>query len=273
MAKRKKSRTPAPPRRPVPPRSDGDGAGATGAATDAPSTPRPIQAPKVRTGKRRTQAEQERRARIILYSVAGAGLVGVVAAVLAIFVLGKSSSTTAHFDGPAVDFPNLPGLIRSPPKWGKNTKELEPRLKKIGVQLLPAEGNVLHIHQHLDIFNEGKHVTVPALIGIRVKSNNQPEFAELHTHDTTGVIHLESARAQAFSLGQFFGTWGVYLAKNCVGGLCSPPGAFTAYVNGKQVPPTADLDKLVLQQHDEIALVYGTPPKTIPSGYAWPTGE
>ena len=270
MAKRKKPRTPAPPRRPVAPRSDGDGATETGAGI----APRPVQAPQVRTGKRRTQSEQERRARIILYSVAGAGIIGVVVALLVIFVLGKSSSgAAAHYDGPAVDFPNLPGLIRTPPKWDKNTQDLEPRLKKIGVDLLPAEGNVLHIHEHLDIFSEGKHVGVPALIGIKVKSGNQPEFAELHTHDATGVIHLESTRAQAFSLGQFFGVWGVYLAKNCVGGLCSPPGAFTAYVNGKQVPANADLDRLVLEQHDEITLVYGTPPAKIPSSYNWPAGE
>jgi hypothetical protein len=271
MAKRKKSRTPTPPRRPSAPGASGDGA----SRPSTTASPPPVQAPKVRTGKRRTQAEQERRARIILYSVAGAGIIGVIVAVLAIFVLGKSSGSTAHLDGPAVDFPNLPGLVRGVPPWPKNTKDLEPRLKMIGVNLLPKEGNLLHIHQHLDIFNNGKHVTVPALIGIKKTGNPQVpyKFAELHTHDTTGVIHLESARAQAFSLGQFFGVWGVYLAKNCVGGLCSPPGTFTAYVNGKQVPPTADLDRLVLQQHDEIALVYGTPPKTIPSSYNWPQGE
>jgi hypothetical protein len=264
MAKRKKSRTPAPPRRPAASRSSGNGAQAS---TDGQ---RAVQAPKVRSGKRRTQADTERRNRMILYSVAGAGVVGLIVALLAVFVIGKSSSS-AHFDGPNVDFANLPGLIRTPPPWAKNTKELEPRLKKIGVHLLPAEGNVLHIHQHLDIYVNGKHVTVPALIGIKVKGNSA-EFGELHTHATDGIIHLESARAQAFSLGQFFGTWGVFLSKNCVGGLCSPPGPTAVYVNGTKIPDTADPVRLVLQEHDEIAIVYGKPPANIPSSYNWPEG-
>jgi hypothetical protein len=269
MAKRKKSRTPAPPRRPAAPRSDGDGA----APETSAATSRPVQAPKVRSGKRRTQVDQDRRNRQILYGIAGAGIVGVIAALLVIFVVGRGGGTSAHFDGPAVDFPNLPGLQRGAPPWKKDTGSMEARLKKIGVQLLPAEGNVLHIHQHLDIFNNGKHVTVPALIGIKVNKDNTPAFAELHTHDTTGVIHLESARAQAFSLGQFFGVWGVNLANNCVGGLCAPAQTCTAYVNGKQVPANVTLAQLVLEQHDEIALVYGTPPKKIPSSYNWPQGE
>jgi hypothetical protein len=208
---------------------------------------------------------------MILYGVAAAGFVGIVVAVLAVFVLGKSSST-AHFDGPSVDFANLPGLMRQPPPWPNNTKDLDARIKDIGVNILPQEGNVLHIHQHLDIFNNGKHVTVPALIGIKRVGQTGAEFAELHTHDTSGIIHLESDRAQAFSLGQFFGVWGNLLAKNCVGGLCSPPGPFAVYVNGKKIPPTADPTRLVLEEHDEIAIVYGTPPATIPSSYNWPSG-
>jgi hypothetical protein len=266
MAKRKKPRTPAPPRRPAAPRSSGG----NGAQAQQPSASRAVQAPQVRSGKKRTQADTDKRNRMILYGVAGAGFVGVVVAVLAVFVLGKGSST-AHFDGPSVDFPNLPGLMRQPPPWPKNTQELDARIKHTGVQILPSEGNVLHIHQHLDIFNNGKHVTVPALIGIRQKGQGA-EFAELHTHDTSGIIHLESERAQAFSLGQFFGVWGNYLAKNCVGGLCSPAAPFAVYVNGKKIPESADPTRLVLEQHDEIALVYGTPPSTIPSSYSWPSG-
>jgi len=265
MAKRKKSRTPAPPRRPAAPRSSGGAAKATAA-----SAARPVQAPKVRSGKRRTQEDTDRRNRIILYSVAATGVVGLIVAALVVFVFKGSSSSTAHFDGPNVDFANLPGLIKTAPPWNKNTATMDGRLKKIGVQQLPTEGSLLHIHQHLDIYNNGKHVTVPALIGIKVKGNSA-EFAELHTHDTTGVIHLESARAQAFSLGQFFGVWGVELSRNCVGDLCSPAEPFAVYVNGKKV--IDDPVRLVLQAHQEIAIVYGTPPKKIPSSYSFPNGE
>jgi hypothetical protein len=268
MAKRKKPRTPAPPRRPAAPRSSGG----NGAQAQQPGPSRAVQAPQVRSGKKRTQADTDKRNRMILYGVAGAGIVGIVVVLLALFVLGKGGSSTAHFDGPSVDFANLPGLVRTPPPWSKNTAQLDARAKQADVQILPSEGVELHIHQHLDIFNNGRHVTVPALIGIK-RSGNGYEFAELHTHATDGVIHLESARAQAFSLGQFFAVWGVLLSKNCVGGLCNPPGPMTVYVNGKKIPATADPDRLVLEQHDEIAIVYGTPPGSIPSSFNWPAGE
>ena len=268
MAKRKKPRTPAPPRRPAAPRSSGG----NGAQAQA-GTSRPVQAPQVRTGKRRTQADSDRRNRMILYGVAGAGIVGVVVALLAVFVLGKSSSTSsAHFDGTSVNFGNLPGLMRKPPPWPRNVADLNARAKQIDVQILPQEGVNLHIHQHLDIYVNGKHATVPALIGIKRKGNGY-ELAELHTHATDGVIHLESQRAQSFSLGQFFGVWGLNLSQNCVGNLCSPPNDFAVYVNGKKIPATADPTRLVLEQHDEIAIVYGKPPAHIPSSYNFPVGE
>lgn len=264
MAKRKKPRTPAPPRRPATPRSDG-GNGAQA------SPQRAVQAPQVRSGKKRTQADTDRRNRMILYGIAGAGVVGLVVALLAVFVLGGSSTSNAHFDGPNVDFANLPGVMRTPPPWPKNVSGLNARAKVAGVQILPTEGVKLHLHQHLDIYNNGKHVRVPPLIGIKRKGNGY-EIAELHSHSTDGIIHLESERTQAFSLGQFFAIWGLYLSKNCVGNLCSPPNDFTVYVNGKEIPPTADPVRLVLQEHDEIAIVYGTPPDTIPSSYDWPAG-
>jgi hypothetical protein len=269
MAKRKKPRTPAPPRRPAAPRSSTDGNGAQAQT----SAPRPVQAPKVRAGKRRTQADTDRRNRMILYGAAGAGIVGLVVAVLAVFVLGKGGTSTAHFDGPNVDFANLPGLMRKAPPWPKNTAQLRQRLAPLGLTPLGQEGQVLHIHQHLDIYVNGKHVTVPPLIGIKAKGTNLDFITELHTHSTDGVIHLESPVAQTYSLGQFFGAWGLNLSKNCIGNLCSPAGQFGVYINGKKIPATADPVRLVLQQHDEIAIVYGTPPAKIPSSFNWPAGE
>ena len=44
-------------------------------------------------------------------------------------------------------------------------------------------------------------------------------------------------------------------------------------MNGAKIPATADPTRLVLEEHDEIAIVYGTPPSTIPSSYNWPAGE
>jgi hypothetical protein len=257
LAKRKKSRTPAPPKRPAAPRSDGK--------------PRQVQAPQVHTKKR---SEADPRTRTILYGVAAAGLLGLAIALILVFAVGRGgghgvcSAKNCPDDGPSVDFANLPGLIRTPPAWKPNANQLDARLKAMGLPpLRQEEGTLLHIHQHLDIFNGGERVAVPAGIGIKV-TGNVAEYAEIHTHSPDGVIHVESFRNQTVSLGQFFGVWGVNLSKNCVGGLCAPPGTFRVYVNGDLFK--GDPVTLVLQEHQEIAIVYGTPPDDIPSSYDWP---
>lgn len=208
---------------------------------------------------------------MILYGVAGAGILGLVVAGILVFTSRQSTAATPD-NGPNVDFSSLPGLLKTPPPWGTNTKNLTQRLKPLGLNQLSAEGQVLHIHEHLDIFVDGKQITIPRYIGIKLKPDGTPDYlTELHTHNNDGVIHLESQQAQSYSLGQFFGVWGVYLAGNCVGGVCSPPGPFKVYVNGKLFKD--DPVTMVLQEHQEIAIVYGKPPAHIPSSYSFAAGE
>jgi len=261
VAKRKKSRTPAPPKR----------TGARPAAPSGDGQARQVQAPKVRTGKRRTQAEQERRSRLILYGLALSGIVGLVIALVVVFAFrggGGGGPSTAHDDGPNVDFAKLIGIRTDKPPWSPGYTGLDSRLKPLGLSPLATEGEVLHIHEHLDIFDNGKHVKVPALIGIPVTKDKTKAkyFVQLHTHDDTGIIHLESTEAHSYSLGQFFGVWGVFLSKKCVGGLCGPikqPLKF--YIDGKRF--LGNPVRLVLENHQEIAIVYGTPPSHIPSSF------
>ena len=80
----------------------------------------------------------------------------------------KSSTTAGRTSlGPTFDdIGTLPGAQKSAPPWDSGAKKLQQRLKAIGLQPLPVEGTVVHIHQHLDVYVDGKHVTVPALIGI-----------------------------------------------------------------------------------------------------------
>src|SRR5205823_14298698 len=47
-------------------------------------------------------------------------------------------------------------------------------------------------------------VTIPANMGI----SSAPKFiSPLHTHDATGVVHVESPTIETFTLGQFFDVW------------------------------------------------------------------
>ena len=137
------------------------------------------------------------------------------------------------------------------------------RVPLIGLTQLTSEGDVLHTHQHLDVFVDGKHVAVPEGIGIY----ESQWLTELHTHDATGVIHLESPKTGDFTLGQFFGAWGVRLTRTCVGTVC---GGVTWWLNGEK--QSRDPASLVLQEHQEIVVAEGRPPSRIPPTYSFPSG-
>ena len=157
----------------------------------------------------------------------------------------------------------------APPKaipWSKLAgKPLAGRLAALHLHALGQEGQAEHIHAHLDLYVKGKRVQVPASIGIDYQ---QQFITELHTHDATGVIHIESPVLTTFSLGQLFGEWGVKLTSRCVGQYC---GGLHWWVNGK--PKTGDPAAHVLRAHEEIVVAEGAAPFVVPKTYAFPSGE
>jgi len=166
----------------------------------------------------------------------------------------------------------LPGVLKTPPPWDANTGKLQQRLRAIGLPALSEEGQVVHIHQHLDIYVDGKPVQVADDIGI---DPNGGFISPLHTHlQTEGVLHVESPTQSRFSLGQFFAVWGLRLDENCIGGKCAADGKqLRTWVNGK--PVTGDPTRIVLDEHQEIVLAYGTDaqvPDPVPSSYDFPSG-
>ncbi len=155
-----------------------------------------------------------------------------------------------------------------------------------------------HVHAHLDVFINGRHVQVPGGIGIDTTSPDvhkgvtlgapsygccgtpsqvddcpQPCISPLHTHDVSGVIHIEApTKTQTlFTLGRFFREWSVPLTSSCIGGYCKPRAAIAVFVNGKRHPGNAAT--IPLRDHDEIAIVIGRPPHQIPSNYAFDPSE
>jgi len=166
----------------------------------------------------------------------------------------------------------LPGIRATTLPWSPEIQNLKARLSAINFSALAHEGSALHIHQHLDLFIKGDHVPVPPGIGIHEQAGF---ISALHTHETNGVIHVESDKIQDFTLGQFFDVWGVRLTKDCIGGYCtSATSSLKLYVNG--TPVTEDPRQLVLAPHQQITLMYGTAaemPKIIPSSYSFAPGE
>ncbi|HEX8025892.1 MAG TPA: hypothetical protein VF484_06795 [Candidatus Limnocylindrales bacterium] len=165
----------------------------------------------------------------------------------------------------------LPGIQSSAPPWPPETSHLLQRMQADGLAPLPAEGTVQHTHQHLDIYLDGQPVQVPANIGI---NRAQGFLSAIHTHDTSGIIHVESPTAGNFALGQFFDVWGVRFDAHCLGGSCdSGDRTLRIYVNGK--PFTGDPRLIVLEAHQEIVVAFGTAaelPSPIPSSYIFPAG-
>ena len=78
---------------------------------------------------------------------------------------------------------------------------------------------MMHIHPHLILVIDGKTAVVPAQIGIdpsmwkfhSLDSNGMTGMAPLHTHDTSGAIHVESSKDQDYTLGEFLAIWGMPL--------------------------------------------------------------
>jgi hypothetical protein len=181
-----------------------------------------------------------------------------------------AASTSGVDLGPAFgSMAELPGVLKTPAPWPSNRDKLQLRLRAIGLPVLGAEGQVVHIHQHLDMVVDGKQVLLPADVGI---GPGLSFFSPLHTHDPTGIMHVESATEANFSLGQFFAVWGVNLDGSCIGGDCAGAGKqLRAWVNGK--PVTGDPTRIVLADHQEIVLAFGTKaqmPDPVPSSYDFP---
>jgi hypothetical protein len=139
-----------------------------------------------------------------------------------------------------------------------------------------------HVHSHLEIYMNGSHVTIPAGVGIVDPAPPQPGdpcpeeicsaagiYAPLHTHDATGIVHVEAAM-QPFEMtvGQFFDIWQVRLTDGCLGATC---GGLRAWVNG--VEWMGDVRSIPFTAHDEIVVAAGPPyPDPVPSSYDFPEG-
>ena len=72
---------------------------------------------------------------------------------------------------------------------------------------LGFEGTRIHVHPWLKIEINNRTVPIPAFVGI-VSTATGTCFEPLHTHDSSGIIHVESDNASAvFTLGDFFTIW------------------------------------------------------------------
>jgi len=234
------------------------------------------QAARERIAEQR-RAEARRRRNIRIASIAGAVVVVAGIAVGVTFAVsgsGSSSDSTA-----AANFGKGGEKITSLPMGGKpdaNSMDTNPSLlattaNDASGQLVDGrvssnnmEQTAYHIHAHLQIYVNGQQKLIPYGVGIvppyqleRPNSSSYfvgggSKFYYLHTHDETGVIHVESPTKQQYTLGDFFNVWGQTLSSSQVG---PDKGTVTVYVDGAKY--TGDPTKITLTSHKEIQLDVG----------------
>jgi hypothetical protein len=173
-------------------------------------------------------------------------LIAGLAALLGLVTVGCGSSSPAP-PGLAI---SGPGLRVSQPPWPPEYGYLAQRLRQIG--LPPGGSEKFHIHAMLHIYVNGLLVPLAANIGLDPAKHLE---SSLHTHDHTGIIHMEAARPFKFTLGDFFSVWGVKLGPAQVGGLKGYDGdRLHFYLNGR---PLSNPAAHVLHNNDSVVIGYG----------------
>ncbi len=122
---------------------------------------------------------------------------------------------------------------------------------------LNANQMVQHNHVTLNVTVDGQPAVVPAHIGmVQVGKSEDPllygdhsfdkygmeGMSPLHTHDATGLIHMESNTIRNFTLGEFLDVWR---------GLNINGKTVVATVDGK---PVSDFRNILLKDGEKIEL-------------------
>ena len=205
---------------------------------------------RLAAAKAAAAAKPERRRRRWIITGTATGVVALAAGVTALAVFGSGSSSGTP--GATTTSASSLSPQTGPPPWAAPEPSQVPALvQSAGLPFLGAEMLAVHFHAHLDVIVNGSPVMVPMNLGVGVNG-----LSPLHTHDPTGIVHIESGETTQFTVGQFFTEWNVRLTSNCLGGLCADSGhKLAVFTNGKL--DTGDPTAVLLGAHQEIAIEYG----------------
>lgn len=142
------------------------------------------------------------------------------------------------------------------------------------VRCQPAEQLAIHYHAHLTVIHDGAPVAIPAQVGIEPLC-----LYWLHTHDDSGIIHVETPASQGsttFTLADFFAVWHQPIDRRTVGPAAALPGE-TIQTWVQPAPGSAPLPwegapgDVPLHNCSAITIEIGRP-LTAPPAYVWPDG-
>jgi hypothetical protein len=148
-----------------------------------------------------------------------------------------------------------------------------------GIKCEASEQLAYHIHQYIELYDNGRRVNLPAEIGIPVTQRGNefsaPCYYWLHVHASyPNIIHVESPTQKTYTFGQFLDVW-----KKTASTANPPTDAFVlkleqtpareihVYVNGK--PWRFDYRTIPLTEHEVITVEIGKPLVRPPPYTAW----
>jgi hypothetical protein len=194
-----------------------------------------------RARREEKRAASERRAKRVRIAISAAVAAALAVAVAATIVVGGSNSKD-----------KAPAASVQP--FGQHYAGLERRREQAGVAtMMQTMNSSIHYHPRLSVFVDGRRVPVPANIGIDPRRDPMA-MAGLHTHDTTGTIHVEGAPRA--TLGKFFAIWGVPFSARRLGPYRSTGRrSVHMWVNGR---PSRAFGSLKLSDREQIVVSYGS---------------
>jgi hypothetical protein len=217
----------------------------------------------------RKQSTRKRNRTVTLIAVI---VLAAVAIGLVVLFGGNGGGTTASVAPSGATIPDpatLPGIMQTPPPWSNNVAQLPERLALLSLPDLNDAAGALHHHIRLWIYVDGQPVVVPANIGL------SPQAASpLHTHDETGLVHVESADLDFQPVfAQFMDVWGVYFTQTCLGDACNDGDRqLRVFLDGQEY--TGDPTLLPLTDQEAVVITMGTPdqlPDPMPDSFTFGT--
>jgi hypothetical protein len=147
------------------------------------------------------------------------------------------------------------GSIRHFHAYGQTADSINDDLLTIdGIECAEAEQFAFHIHTQFNITINNQSYPIPA--GIGIVPNNCIYW--MHTHDDSGLIHIESPIKKEFTLGQFLDIWNRFNSSDTVVQNITNDnvnGTLLVYINGTQMNNNTDYRDIELKDRGNISLI------------------
>ena len=164
-------------------------------------------------------------------------LITIIVAYPLMSLMSEGSIRYFHAYGQTADFPN------------------DDLLTIDGIECAEAEQFAFHIHTQFNItINNQSSYPIPA--GIGIIPNNCIYW--MHTHDESGLIHIESPIKKEFTLGQFLDIWNRFNSSDTVVQHITNNninGTILVYINGTQMNNSTDHKDIELKDRGNITLI------------------